>query len=559
MLQHAAAAAALAAAAAAQPPLPAPGPFPHDTAWQLWTDVEAEHVEPVCGPVSGTVPSWLRGTKWGNGFGRFGGNQTVNGQLQHWEYVFIFDVLSVIWKWDIDGSSGRVCFQNTLQHSAAFNYSQERIPPFFTFGGTSPDMTSKEVRNEIAKALFPGPPKGGGGDNMVVNLQPIGGQLMAVSDMSGEMVIDPETTRNVGMFEWDDDLHMKELAVLQSISCAHPTPIGNYSFNYKVRILDLGDLSMCEYMLYRIDNTKSPLKREVVAKWRTKTGGVFGWPTYMHQFAVTENYVVFLEWPLFWVMEDALMHRMHIVDVFQWHPEKGTRVQVIKHTPDGKGELVHTMTTDPMFAYHHMNAFEDGKGNVIVDVATWPDASHLLGGTFNLTQARAGTAKVPPGNITRFTVPTSPEVGSTVGLRTTPTSIDLPVFDQGNPGDTRRRGKPYKWIYGISGVADDDWWNSIVKVDADTGLVVKRFLRVPHWPSEPVFIPRPGGTAEDDGVLLIQMLDADRQRCYLLGLEARTFAELFTSYAPLRCTFLSHGSFLPHGYSPLRPHGVMGE
>eukprot|EP01062_Namystynia_karyoxenos_P070245 TRINITY_DN65631_c0_g1_i1.p1 TRINITY_DN65631_c0_g1~~TRINITY_DN65631_c0_g1_i1.p1 ORF type:complete len:579 (+),score=210.52 TRINITY_DN65631_c0_g1_i1:72-1739(+) len=546
----------LAAAAAAQSPLPGPSPFPHDTVWQLWTDITDEVFEPHCTPVNGSIPRWLQGVKWGNGFGKFGGNRTRFGKQEHWDYNFIFDTLAIIWKWDIDGSSQRVCFQNRLQRTHAYNRSLHEIPPYMTFGGTDPQMAAAEKAEVIKKAMSPGPDHdGGGGDNLGVNIQPIGGEMMAVSDMSGEMIIDQQTAANTELVQWNDSLSIK-MPVLQSITCAHPTHMGKWTWNYKVHMMDLHDLTMNEYVLYRIDNTKKPLQREVVLKWKVHGDGFLGWPTFMHQFAVTENYVVFMEWPLFWDFQ-KVVPSMEINNAFAWKPENGTRVQVIKYTDDGKGELVHTLWTDAFFAYHHINAFEDGKGNIVLDVSTWKNADHLLGGTFDLKKARAGTANIPPGNTTRFIVPATPEAGSQIQVRSTATSVDLAVVDQGNPGDTRRRGKPYKWAYGITGLGDNDWWNTIVKVDADTGLIAKQVIRVPHWPSEPVFVPRPGATADDDGVVLVQMNDASTQLCYLLGLDAHSFEEVFSVYSPVRCTFMSHGSFLPRGYSPTRPWGVM--
>src|SRR3954452_23567092 len=57
------------------------------------------------------------------------------------------------------------------------------------------------------------------------------------------------------------------------------------------------------------------------------------------------------------------------------------------------------------------------------------------------------------------------------------------------------------------------------------------------YPGEPVFVERPDGTAEDDGVILSVVLDANAERSFLLILEARTFEEVARAEAaphPLR-------------------------
>jgi len=68
--------------------------------------------------------------------------------------------------------------------------------------------------------------------------------------------------------------------------------------------------------------------------------------------------------------------------------------------------------------------------------------------------------------------------------------------------------------------------DSIIKID-----VVKRKTKV--WspevdgmPSEPVFVPRPGGTDEDDGVLLVVNFDTSRLKSALVVLDAKTMKEL---------------------------------
>jgi torulene dioxygenase len=47
-----------------------------------------------------------------------------------------------------------------------------------------------------------------------------------------------------------------------------------------------------------------------------------------------------------------------------------------------------------------------------------------------------------------------------------------------------------------------------------------------HMPSEPIFVARPGGTEEDDGVLLTVALDAKRKLSSLIILNAQTMEEI---------------------------------
>lgn len=45
-----------------------------------------------------------------------------------------------------------------------------------------------------------------------------------------------------------------------------------------------------------------------------------------------------------------------------------------------------------------------------------------------------------------------------------------------------------------------------------------------HLIQEPIFVPRPGGTAEDDGWVMSLVYDADEQRTRLAILDARNLS-----------------------------------
>ena len=84
------------------------------------------------------------------------------------------------------------------------------------------------------------------------------------------------------------------------------------------------------------------------------------------------------------------------------------------------------------------------------------------------------------------------------------------------------------------------WWNNLVKVDLQTNRTLEWF-REGHYPSEPNFIPRPGATYEDEGVLLSVVLGGDIGTSYLLMLDAHTMAPIAEAAAPYYLPFPSHG------------------
>lgn len=53
------------------------------------------------------------------------------------------------------------------------------------------------------------------------------------------------------------------------------------------------------------------------------------------------------------------------------------------------------------------------------------------------------------------------------------------------------------------------WFSAIVKLDMASGRVVAAWAPPDHFPGEPIFVPRPGGTREDDGAVLSVVLNGE--------------------------------------------------
>ena len=146
------------------------------------------------------------------GFGKFEGDSGF-------EFTYLFDVMSYVSKWRVDGESNSVTFANKLIESTYLNTSAKKIPPFRTFAPTQPGPPISEYPSILAHMLS---------DNLNVNMQMINGRLFAISDMAGHMEIDPLTLKTVGMLEFKDKLTSK----LSVITCAHPSQLTNEPFAY---------------------------------------------------------------------------------------------------------------------------------------------------------------------------------------------------------------------------------------------------------------------------------------------------------------------------------------
>jgi carotenoid cleavage dioxygenase-like enzyme len=111
-------------------------------------------------------------------------------------------------------------------------------------------------------------------------------------------------------------------------------------------------------------------------------------------------------------------------------------------------------------------------------------------------------------------------------------------------------GRPYRYFYGFGGYGslfgDEkvtfDSANAVVKVDIVSGNT-KSWRAQGCFPGEAIFVPRPGGTAEDDGVLMSLVLDSNTGQSFLLVLDAATMAELGRAALPHAVPFTLGGNF----------------
>jgi beta,beta-carotene 9',10'-dioxygenase len=112
----------------------------------------------------------------------------------------------------------------------------------------------------------------------------------------------------------------------------------------------------------------------------------------------------------------------------------------------------------------------------------------------------------------------------------------------------RVSGRPYRFAYGASDGyrADGVYTSAIVKVDFETGASTS-FSNDTDIFGEPLFVARPQGHAEDDGVLLSVGSSKNSESSVLAVIDAKTMVLLASAEVPSWIPLGFHGSFVRRG------------
>jgi beta,beta-carotene 9',10'-dioxygenase len=248
----------------------------------------------------------------------------------------------------------------------------------------------------------------------------------------------------------------------------------------------------------------------------------------MHSIGMSRRYLVLVEFPFRLARPlDLLFTGRPFIENYAWRDDLPSVFWVIDKDT---GAIVTRAEGPPFFAFHHINAWEEGD-SLVVDLAAY-DGPQLIEQLL-LERVRADDAGIDCARLLRCHVPLS---GGPVTIEPVGDALlELPRMDE------RRLGSPYQSAYGASlNPGDRDFLNQLVKINVTTGESWT-WREDGCYPGEPVFVPRPGSVDDDDGVILSVVLDGLRGESFLLVQDAATFAEIARARAPVVVPFGFHG------------------
>lgn len=460
-----------------------------------FTTLEQE-VENTLLNVEGKVPHWLSGTLIRNGAAKF---EVGKEKYNHW-----FDGLAMLHK--LSFSNGEITYTNRFLRGKSYKNAIKKkkivYPEFSTIPKSS--LPHRILLNATGQFT----------DNASVNVAKIGESYIAMTETPPRVEFNSGNLHTLGPFRYQD-------RVAGHLTTVHP----HFDYEDRKTINYITRFSLISsYNIYSI--SEGTTKRKVISSIPVKQ------PSYMHTFGMTKNYVILTEFPLFINPIRLLRTGSSFADNLFWKPEHGTKFLVIDKR---SGKVVGNYSCDAFFAFHHINCYEH-MGSVVIDIVAYEDSSAIE--SLYLSKLRQGDFSLPTPEIRRYYL----ELGSNK-VTCQVLSKDFAEFPRINY--TRCNTKDYTYVYGLMDQNSNGFLNKIVKFN-NKSKSCKTWYKENNYPGEPVFVPFPNSSEEDEGIILSLVLDTVKENTYLLILDATSFTEIVKAHLPFAVPFGSHGQFFPN-------------
>jgi carotenoid cleavage dioxygenase len=253
------------------------------------------------------------------------------------------------------------------------------------------------------------------------------------------------------------------------------------------------------------------------------------WPSMIHDFCTTRDYVIFILCPLVFSIENIATKGQ----LMTWEPERGTRLGVMPRS--GGNRDVKWFTTDPSYVFHPMNAHAEGR-KVILDVARFDRLVFM-----ERPEAQRSAMEDTSPHPHRWTIDL--DAGSVKEERLDDVIAEFPRVDD------RLNGLPFRYGYAAanleppaSGMPE---FNAILKYDFKTGKRQNHHFRGQGC-GEAVFAPEHPGAGEDEGYLMTFVYDPAKNGSELVILDARNIESepVARVLMPHRVPYGFHGNWV---------------
>jgi carotenoid cleavage oxygenase len=249
--------------------------------------------------------------------------------------------------------------------------------------------------------------------------------------------------------------------------------------------------------------------------------------TMVHDMAFTEKFALIFDLPVTFDL-DAAMSGVRLP--YSWDDDYNARIGLLPR--DGAkddGSDVQWFDIEPCFIYHPLNAYDLDDGGVTLDAVRHPRtfATDKHGPNEGATRLERWTFDPTEGKVLEETL--------------SDRSQEFPRLNETLQGQRNRYG------YGVGVAFETAHHGPSIKHDLVAGTTEEHDYGDGHMTLEPVFVPREGATAEDDGWVISYVYDAAKDGSDVVILDAQDFAgdPVATIHLPQRVPFGFHGNWIP--------------
>jgi carotenoid cleavage dioxygenase-like enzyme len=249
-------------------------------------------------------------------------------------------------------------------------------------------------------------------------------------------------------------------------------------------------------------------------------------PTMIHDFAITDRHVIFMDLPVCFDIERAMRGTMP----YRWSDDYAAKVGVMSRE-DGNGSVrgMRWFDVDPCYVFHPMNGYEDSAGNIVLDVARYDTLWRDTADHFDSARLHRWTIETKSGRVAE----------TPLDDRT----IEFPRVDERLIGSENR----YGYAVANPGGGVNHPTTTLLKYDLRSGRVDEHDFGPGRVPGEGVFAPASGCAGEDEGWVMTYVYDASEDASDFVVLDAQRFSAppVAVVRLPQRVPYGFHGSWVP--------------
>jgi all-trans-8'-apo-beta-carotenal 15,15'-oxygenase len=451
----------------------------------------------------GTIPAGLNGTLYRNGPGRL-------ERAGHWVH-HPFDGDGMITALRFEG--GGLGLSNRFVRTEGWQAEEEAGRYLYrgVFGTQKPggplanafDLRLKNIANTHVVRL---------GDN-----------LLALWEASSPHALDPDSLETRGISLLDGVLKPGEaFSAHPRFDPGHHGAPRMVSFGVKS-----GPRSTIRLMEFATDG---PQAGQLLSERSDSFNGF----AFLHDFAITPDWAIFLQNAIAFNPMPFALGLKGAAQCLRSKPGGQARFWLVpRDSGVHAGEAPRVLDAPEGFVFHHLNAYQEGE-EVIVESIYYDDFPSIDPETDYRT---VDFDLIPAGLLERCRLNLA--TGTVSSERLSERCCEFAMVNPSQQGLAAR----YAWMAVAEREVGNDPLQAFKKLDLRSGER-RVWSAAPHgFVSEPLMVPRPGASTEDDGWLLAVVWNGDRSGSDLVILDAASMEEVALVELPLAMPYGLHGSW----------------